>query len=112
VRRWLRTLPAAYVSAIVIWFIAAPINVLDYLAKYFICRGCESFPNFVRNELLGGSLSIEELFYVLFPIVLYVLIKKLPQQRAFLMTIGIVAGIAFISRMLLIWYLPYSPDSN
>jgi peptidoglycan/LPS O-acetylase OafA/YrhL len=107
-RRWLRTLPAAYVSAIVIWFIAAPKNILDYLASILFVGAVNPF-RFSYEMNYWWSLSIEELFYVLFPIVLFGLMKKLPPQRAFLITIGIVAGIAFISRMLLIWYLPYSP---
>lgn len=107
-RRWLRTLPAAYVSAIVVWFIAAPKDIFDYFASILFVGSVNPF-RFSNEMNFWWSLSIEELFYVLFPVVLFLLIKKIPQQRAFIMTIGIVAGIGLLSRMLLIWYLQYSP---
>ncbi len=34
-RRWLRTLPAAYVSALLVWLIAAPHDMTAYLLSIF-----------------------------------------------------------------------------
>jgi peptidoglycan/LPS O-acetylase OafA/YrhL len=107
-RRWLRTLPAAYVSAIMIWFIAAPQNIPDYITSMFF-MGAINPLRFSGELTYWWSLAIEEIFYLVFPIMLFLLIKKFPQHQAFLLTIGIMIGVSWVSRIILIAYLAYSP---
>jgi peptidoglycan/LPS O-acetylase OafA/YrhL len=107
-RRWLRTLPAAYVSAIVIWFIVTPQNIPDYIASMLFV-GTVNPLRFSSELTYWWSLGIEELFYLVFPIVLFLLIKKFPRHQAFLLTIGVMIGITWVSRIILIGYLAYAP---
>lgn len=97
-RRWLRTLPAAYISMIVVWLIAAPKNLTDYLWSLFFLGTMN--PAQVSEEFgFWWSLGTEELFYLLFPLVLYVMVKKLPQTRAFAVTLALFGLVPFVVRL-------------
>jgi peptidoglycan/LPS O-acetylase OafA/YrhL len=99
-RRWLRTLPAAYVSAVVMWAIAPPLDVRDYLASIFFVGTIN--PYHISKEIpFWWSLGAEEVFYLLFPLGIYLFIKKLPQYRAFAVTIALVAGISIVNRLVI-----------
>jgi peptidoglycan/LPS O-acetylase OafA/YrhL len=91
-RRWLRTLPAAYVSAVMMWVIAPPLKVREYLASIFFVGTIN--PYHISSEIpFWWSLGAEEVFYVLFPFIIYLFIKKLPQYRAFAVTIALIGSI-------------------
>ena len=110
-RRWLRTLPAAYVSAVVVWFVAPPKHIFDYLASILFV-GLFNPWHFSTELTFWWSLSAEELFYLLFPLLLFLVIKKYPHWRAFAITIGIFAGFALLSRAILEWALPFAIIDN
>ena len=100
-RRWLRTLPVAYVSAIVVWFVAAPQDLRSYFASIFFVGALH--PAYIAKELVfWWSLGVEELFYVLLPLLLYVLSKKIPAARAFLVSSAIIGGSALVLRAVLL----------
>ena len=105
-RRWLRTLPAAYVSAVVVWFVDAPKHIGDYMVSILFLGTLN--PWHLSSEMtFWWSLSAEELFYLLFPLMLFLIIKKFPALHAFAITIGIFAGFAMVSRAMLEYILPY-----
>jgi len=110
-RRWLRTLPAAYVSAVVVWFVAPPKHIFDYFASILFV-GLFNPWHFSTELTFWWSLSAEELFYLLFPLLLFLLIKKHPRGRSFALTIAIFAGFAMLSRVILAWALPFAIIDN
>jgi peptidoglycan/LPS O-acetylase OafA/YrhL len=97
-RRWLRTLPAAYISMAVVWVVAAPKSISDYLWSLFFLGTMN--PAQVSEEFgFWWSLGTEELFYLLFPLVLYAAVRILPQKRAFILTLGIFGLVPFVVRL-------------
>jgi len=97
-RRWLRTLPAAYISMAVVWLIAAPKDVSDYLWSMFFLGTMN--PAHVSEEFgFWWSLGTEELFYLLFPLVLFAAVKLFPQKRAFVLTLGLFGLVPFVVRL-------------
>jgi len=110
-RRWLRTLPAAYVSAIVVWFVAAPQNISDYVMSILFVGSFNAWRLSTENTF-WWSLSTEELFYLLFPLLLFLCIKKFPRVKAFAITIIIFAGFAMLCRVVLEWTLPIAIIDN
>ena len=97
VRRWLRTLPAAYLSAIVVWLVAPPLDVQSYLASILFVGTVN--PAQVTKELLfWWSLAAEEAFYLILPLMVYLISKKLPTVRALMMSIVVIAGTAMVLR--------------
>ena len=111
VRRWLRTLPAAYVSAVVVWFVAAPKNVFDYIKSILFVGSLNPWQLSTENTF-WWSLSTEELFYLLFPLLLFLCIKIFPRVKAFAITIIIFASLAMLSRVVLAWTLPSAIIDN
>jgi peptidoglycan/LPS O-acetylase OafA/YrhL len=99
-RRWLRTLPAAYASALMVWVVAPPLNVRDYLASVFFVGAINPFH--ISSEIpFWWSLGAEEVFYVLFPLIIYLFIKKNSSYRAFAMTIIFIAVISIVNRLVI-----------
>lgn len=97
VRRWLRTLPVAYVSAVVVWFVAAPTDVWSYVASILFVGTVN--PAAVTKELVfWWSLAAEELFYLVLPLLIYVITKKHPALRAFGLSIAIIGASAIVAR--------------
>tara|TARA_Y100000741_G_scaffold357143_1_gene334668 strand:+ start:1246 stop:2232 length:987 start_codon:yes stop_codon:yes gene_type:complete len=82
IRRWMRTLPVFFIAVICYSIIFKEYNndTLKYL--FFVQK---SFPNFLLNDyiVVAWSLSIEEWFYLLFPIFL-ILFNKLKIKKIFL----------------------------
>lgn len=96
-RRWLRTLPAAYVSAVMVWFVAAPTDVWSYVASILFVGTVN--PAAVTKELeFWWSLAAEELFYLVLPLLIYVITKKHPALRAFGLSIAIIGASAIVAR--------------
>ena len=100
-RRWLRTLPAAYVSAVVVWFVAAPTDVWSYLASILFV-GTINPAQMTKELLFWWSLATEEVFYLLLPMLVYIVIKKYPAVRAFMISIAVIGGIAIVARAVLL----------
>lgn len=81
-RRWTRTLPAAYVSAVVIWLCAPPAVLGDFLRSVLFVGSID--PAAVSTELtFWWSLATEELFYLLFPLVLWYTVRRDRSSAAF-----------------------------
>lgn len=99
-RRWLRTLPAAYVSAVVMWAIAPPLDVRDYLASILFVGTIS--PYYISKEIpFWWSLGAEEVFYLVFPLIIFVCIKKFPQYRAFTVAVALVAVVSIVNRLVI-----------
>ena len=96
-RRWLRTLPAAYVSALLVWLIAAPRDVDGYLQSIFFVATLN--PAVLPSEMgFWWSLGAEEAFYLLFPLVLLPLLRLLPGIRAYMVALSLIGLSAFAVR--------------
>ena len=110
-RRWLRTLPAAYVSAVVVWLIAAPRDVTGYLQSIFFVATLN--PAVLPSEMgFWWSLGAEEAFYLLFPLVLLPLIRLLPGIRAYMVALSLIGLSAFAVRTVLALALPADIAGN
>lgn len=104
-RRWLRTLPAAYVSALVVWVIAPPRHIGDYLASIAFVGAINPWQLSTESSH-WWSLGTEELFYVLFPLMLTLAVRIWPRVPVFLRTIICFAAVIVTLRLLLLWLLP------
>lgn len=110
-RRWLRTLPAAYVSAIVVWVIAAPQNVRDYLLSIVFLGTIN--PYYVTKELgFWWSLGAEEAFYFFFPLVISVFMGVMRKERAWVSGLLIFGVTSMVVRASLQYLLPEDVVGN
>lgn len=110
-RRWLRTLPAAYVSAVVVWLIAAPQNIRDYLAS-IVFLGTMN-PYYVTTELgFWWSLGAEEAFYFFFPLVISLLMGVMRKERAWVGGLLIFGVTSMLIRAVLQIILPEEVVGN
>jgi peptidoglycan/LPS O-acetylase OafA/YrhL len=108
VRRWLRTLPAAYVSAVISWIVATPNNVRDFFRSIFFVGTIH--PLHISTEIpFWWSLGTEELFYVLFPLALFVLIKWFPRVTAIATVLATIVIMSFLGRYL--WMISIPKDA-
>jgi|TARA_B110000971_G_C19958872_1_gene476957 peptidoglycan/LPS O-acetylase OafA/YrhL len=75
-RRWLRTIPLYLVITIAVSVLTKNIFSIDFFKYLFFIQ--KIFPNFINNDYfpVAWSLSIEELFYLTFPLVLINLNKS------------------------------------
>ena len=75
-RRWIRTLPLYIILLLVVSALMGELFSSDFFKYLFFIQ--KILPNFVTNDYfpIAWSLSIEELFYLLFPIVIIFLTKK------------------------------------
>lgn len=104
-RRWLRTLPAAYVSAVAVWAIAPPRHVGDYLASIAFVGAINPWQLSTESSH-WWSLGTEEMFYFVFPLMVYGALRLWPRVPVFFRTIlFFAAGIATV-RLLMVWLLP------
>lgn len=111
VRRWLRTLPAAYVSAAVIWLVAAPLHVDQYLASILMVGNFNPWLPSSENAQ-WWSLSAEELFYLIFPFLLYLAARRWPTRTPFIATLAVFTGIMVLVRLCMLWLLPVAVVGN
>lgn len=93
------------------WFVAPPTHIFDYFASILFV-GLFNPWHFSTELTFWWSLSAEELFYLLFPLLLFLLIKKHSRGRSFALTIAIFAGFAMLSRVILAWTLPFAMIDN
>jgi peptidoglycan/LPS O-acetylase OafA/YrhL len=104
-RRWLRTLPAAYVSAIVSFFIIPTNDWMSFLVSALFLGSMNPLKE--SNELgHWWSLSIEEFFYFLFPVLIYIFLKKIAPRRAFLVAAAIFIVVTIINKITWQFVLP------
>ena len=97
VRRWLRTLPAAYVSAIVVIVIATPVVWPDYWARVLFVSSLTPYLN--GNEMRAWwSLATEEYFYLLFPLLIYLFKHTKQSQWSFFLTLVILGLTGMLAR--------------
>jgi peptidoglycan/LPS O-acetylase OafA/YrhL len=100
-RRWLRTLPAAYVSAVVVWLVAPPLDVQSYVASILFV-GTVNPADVTKELLFWWSLAAEELFYLVLPLLVYVIIKKYPALHTFLISLVVIGVSAMLARAVLL----------
>lgn len=110
-RRWLRTLPAAYVSALVVWVIAAPRDVAAYLRSIAFVGTID--PRWLPSEMgFWWSLGAEETFYVCAPLAIWLLLRFLPRMQAFVVAVCGLAVFSLLVRIGLVWILPSETAGN
>jgi peptidoglycan/LPS O-acetylase OafA/YrhL len=110
-RRWLRTLPAAYVSALVVWLVAAPQNIRDYLSSIVFLGTIN--PYYVTTELgFWWSLGAEEVFYFFFPLVISLLMAVMRKERAWVGGLLIFGVTSMVIRAILQRILPEEVVGN
>lgn len=92
-RRWLRTLPAAYVSALAVLLFATPVRWDDYVMRIAFVSSLT--PYYHSDEMrVWWSLASEEYFYLVFPLLLLVWVWLKKRSWAFgltLLTVGLLS---------------------
>ena len=76
-RRWLRTLPLYLLSLLIVAIITNNLLSFDFVKYLFLIQNI--LPNSLTNDFfpIVWSLSIEEFFYLLFPIIILIVNKKI-----------------------------------
>lgn len=103
-RRWLRTLPLYYfillINLLLSYINAIPSDIQYFDFSFFIfCQNI--YTGFVGFFFESWSLSIEEWFYLLLPILLVLLLKLFNSQRALFASILIMIVVPIIYRTIL-----------
>ena len=75
-RRWMRTLPLYFLTLILVSILTSHLFDINFFKYFFLIQ--KFIPNFIENDYypVAWSLSIEELFYLLFPLILVFLNSK------------------------------------
>jgi peptidoglycan/LPS O-acetylase OafA/YrhL len=97
-RRWLRTLPIYIFSLIIASIIYDETTIFDFLKYLFLIQNM--FPNFLNDNFfpIAWSLSVEELFYLIFPlIILFFKKENLLKGLLFIISIIILSKILFVN---------------
>ena len=102
-RRWLRTLPLYLVALILVSVLTNQLFSLDFLKYFFLVQ--KTFPQFISNDYypVAWSLSVEEIFYLLFPLILINLKKSNFINIIFYF---------FLSILMLKFFIAYYTDAN
>jgi peptidoglycan/LPS O-acetylase OafA/YrhL len=102
-RRWIRTLPLYIIILLVVSALMGELFSNDFFKYLFFIQ--KIIPDFVNNDYfpVAWSLSIEELFYLLFPIIIMFLNKKNIIQSTI---------IIFFSLLILKYFLSQDIGSN
>lgn len=83
-RRWIRTLPLYFLFLFLISFIFNKIGTEDFFKYFFFIQ--DFFPNYLKNNYypIVWSLSVEEFFYLLFPLIIIFFNKNLCIKKLFI----------------------------
>ena len=102
-RRWIRTIPLYIFTLIMVSILTNQMFETDFLKYFFLIQ--KILPNFINNDYfpVAWSLSIEELFYLLFPLILIFL-----NHQNFLK----VSMLVFISLILLKFFISDNFEAN
>ena len=75
-RRWIRTLPLYFISLLIVSALTNELTSHDFIKYLFFIQ--KIIPDFINNDYypVAWSLSIEEFFYLLFPILILCFNKK------------------------------------
>ena len=75
-RRWIRTLPLYFISLLIVSALTNELTSYDFIKYLFFIQ--KIIPDFINNDYypVAWSLSIEEFFYLLFPILILCFSKK------------------------------------
>ncbi len=104
-RRWLRTLPAAYVSAVVVWFFAPPTDLLGYFRSILFVGAVH--PYYIAKDFaFWWSLATEELFYLLLPLAFWAVLRTTTHKNPFVVTIVGFATITLLGRVIVQFLVP------
>ena len=96
IRRWLRTIPLYIICLLMISLIFGKIFSLDFLKYLFFLQDIK--PNFLDEAYfpIVWSLSIEEFFYVIFPVILILIRKDLAVKLLIILALIIVTKFFFV----------------
>lgn len=100
-RRWFRTLPNYYLVILLNVFIlllgltGASVNVFEWKYLFFLQNFTSAIGNFFPES---WSLSVEEWFYIVSPIVFMLLLKKLNPKVSFIVTVSVLLLFGLIAR--------------
>ena len=102
-RRWIRTIPLYIFTLIMVSILTNHMFETNFFKYLFLIQ--KTLPNFINNDYfpVAWSLSIEELFYLLFPLILIFL-----NHKNFLK----VSMLVFISLILLKFFISDNFDAN
>ena len=98
-RRWMRTLPLYLIVLLLISILTGHLFSLDFLKYFFLIQ--KTFSGFLNNDYypISWSLSIEEFFYLIFPLMLITSNKDNFITRAIYVFVGIIIIKFFLSYM-------------
>lgn len=103
-RRWYRTLPAYYlilaVNYVVVRYNVIHEGIYNFSWKYFffLQNFYKPFVGFYRES---WSLSVEEWFYVIVPVLLFILVRMARPKAAYLSAVAIMLTVPVICRLVL-----------
>lgn len=102
-RRWFRTLPSYYLVLLLNYlfiklnYIIGNTDSFSWKCLFFI----HNFSSMFEGPFMESwSLSVEEWFYIIAPIILYLFLKKLKRKTAFIATLLILILVSIIARFL------------
>lgn len=104
-KRWSRTLPNYYLYLIILLLIPFYSPVLEkIIPNFFFLQNMMTKP---ENNFFGWSwsLSVEEWFYLIIPIIIYIFINyfKVDYKRSFLVTVALIITAGIVLRMQNYW---------
>ena len=102
-RRWIRTLPLYVIILLVVSALTSELFSKDFFKYLFFVQ--KIYPNFLNNDYypVAWSLSIEELFYLFFPILILIFKKENIIRNSIIIFIGI---------LILKYFFSHNLDSN
>ncbi len=109
-RRWFRTLPNYYLILVLnfvfikLYFIRGNTEFFNWKYLFFLHNFSSSFDDFFMES---WSLSVEEWFYIITPLILYLLLKKIKPKTSFIVTLVILIVFSIIVR-----YIKANPTAD